>query len=113
MGLWRSPRDSILLLMDPHLTEKKGTGYLALGKGHLCKINDRKNREKGVAVGIWSLSISNSCDPMDYSLPGSFVHGIFQARILEWVAISFCKKGGSAPCKTEHQPSKIGQRMAF
>ena len=29
------------------------------------------------------------CDPMDYSLPGSFVQGIFQARILEWVAISF------------------------
>ena len=26
---------------------------------------------------------------MDYSPPGSFVHGIFQARILEWVAISF------------------------
>ena len=29
------------------------------------------------------------CDPMGYSLPGSSVHGIFQARILEWVAISF------------------------
>ena len=29
------------------------------------------------------------CDPMDYSLPGSSVHGIFQARILEWVAISY------------------------
>ena len=28
------------------------------------------------------------CDPMDYSPPGSSVHGIFQARILEWVAIS-------------------------
>ena len=28
------------------------------------------------------------CDPMDCSLPGSSVHGIFQARILEWVAIS-------------------------
>ena len=28
------------------------------------------------------------CDPMDYSLPGSSVHGILQARILEWVAIS-------------------------
>ena len=24
------------------------------------------------------------CDPMDCSLPGSYVHGIFQARILEW-----------------------------
>ena len=29
------------------------------------------------------------CDPMDRSLPGSSVHGILQARILEWVAISF------------------------
>ena len=29
------------------------------------------------------------CDPMDYSLPGSSVHEILQARILEWVAISF------------------------
>ena len=28
-------------------------------------------------------------DPMDCSLPGSSVHGIFQARVLEWVAIAF------------------------
>ena len=27
------------------------------------------------------------CDPVDYSLPGSSVHGILQARILEWVAL--------------------------
>ena len=31
------------------------------------------------------------CDPTDYSLPGSSVHGILQARILEWVAISFSR----------------------
>ena len=31
------------------------------------------------------------CDSMDCSPPGSPVHGILQARILEWVAISFCK----------------------
>ena len=31
------------------------------------------------------------CDPMDSSLPGSSVHGILQARILEWVAISFSR----------------------
>ena len=29
------------------------------------------------------------CDPMGCSLPGSFVHGIFQAIVLEWLAISF------------------------
>ena len=31
------------------------------------------------------------CDPMDCRLPASSVHGIFQARTLEWVAISFSK----------------------
>ena len=31
------------------------------------------------------------CDPMDWSLPGTSVHGISQARILEWVAISFSR----------------------
>ena len=36
------------------------------------------------------------CDPMDCSLPGSSVHGIFQARILEWIAISF-SSGSSQP----------------
>ena len=37
--------------------------------------------------------VAQSCptlsDPMDYSLPGSFTHGIFQARVLEWGAIAF------------------------
>ena len=41
----------------------------------------------------WSLSrIRLFCNHMDCSPPGSFVHGISQARILEWVAISFSKK---------------------
>ena len=33
--------------------------------------------------------VSDSSDPMDCSLPGSSVHGIFQARVLEWGAIAF------------------------
>ena len=40
-------------------------------------------------------SCATLCDPMDCSLPGSSVHGILQARILEWVAILFSK--GSSP----------------
>ena len=36
------------------------------------------------------------CDPVDCSLPSSSVHGILQARILEWVAISF-SRGSSWP----------------
>ena len=37
--------------------------------------------------------VTQSCptlsDPMDYSLPGSSIHGIFQARVLEWGSIAF------------------------
>ena len=32
------------------------------------------------------------CNPMDCSLPGSTVHGIFQARLQEWVAISISRR---------------------
>ena len=39
--------------------------------------------------------VAQSCptlsDPMDCSLPGSSIHGIFQARLLEWSAIAFSK----------------------
>ena len=47
---------------------------------------------RGVCMHAMSLQSSSTlCDPIDYSLPGSSVHGIFQARILEWVAISFSR----------------------
>ena len=39
------------------------------------------------------------CDPMDCSLPGSSIHGIFQARILEWVAIPFSRKSSNPGIK--------------
>ena len=37
----------------------------------------------------WSQSCPTLSDPMDCSLPGSSIHGIFQARVLEWGAIAF------------------------
>ena len=37
------------------------------------------------------VAVSDSCNPMDFSLPGSSVYGILQTRILEWVAISFSR----------------------
>ena len=52
---------------------------------------------------IWALLVSEVtqscptlCNPVDCSLPGSSLHGILQARILEWVAISF-SRGSSQP----------------
>ena len=42
--------------------------------------------------------VAQSCltlsDPMDCSLPGSSIHGIFQARVLEWGAIAFSNYNG-------------------
>ena len=45
---------------------------------------------------------------MDCSLPGSSVHGIFQARVLEWVAISFSR--GSSQVRDRTQVSRIAGR---
>ena len=50
------------------------------------------------------------CDPTDCSLPGSSVDGVFQARILEWVAISFSR--GSSPPRDWTRVSRIvGRRF--
>ena len=45
--------------------------------------------------------VSNYCDLMDYSLPGSSAHGITQARILDWVTIFF-SRGSSWPRDQTH-----------
>ena len=45
--------------------------------------------------------MSNSFNLMDCSLPGSSVHGILQARILEWVAISFSRRSSRPMNGTE------------
>ena len=45
-------------------------------------------------VRVWWFSrsvVSDACDPVDCSPPGSSVHGILQARTLEWAAISFSR----------------------
>ena len=51
------------------------------------------------------------CGPMGCSPPGSSVHGILQARILEWVAIS-CSRGSSQPQDQTHI-SCIGRRVLY
>ena len=40
---------------------------------------------------VCAQSCPTLCDPMHYIPPGSSIHGIFQARILEWVAISLSR----------------------
>ena len=59
---------------------------------NFCIIPDIKFMK--VKEKVKSLSRVRLCDPMSCSLPGSSVHGLFQARVLEWVAIAF--SGGSS-----------------
>ena len=50
------------------------------------------------------------CDPMKYSLPCSSIHGIFQARVQEWVAISF-SRGFSRPRDRTQVSLIVGRRF--
>ena len=62
-----------------------------------------KESESEVAQSCLTL-----CDPMDCSLPGFSIHGIFQARVLEWVAISFSR--GSFRPRDQTRVSHIAGR---
>ena len=65
---------TMVLSFSNHLTQEAmgNTGLTHVGK-----------------VSKVSQSCPTLCDPTDCSLPGSSIHGIFQARVLEWVAIAF------------------------
>ena len=54
-------------------------------------------------------SYQTLCNPMDCSLPGSSIHGIFQASILEWVAIFFSR--GISPTQDQTRVSCIVGRL--
>ena len=72
-------------LMD---VERGGEGQM-YGKSNMVTYCLKVKSQSEVAQSSPSL-----CDPMDCSLPGSSIHGIFQARVLEWVAIAFSINGG-------------------
>ena len=57
-----------------------------------------------VCVHACTQSVLSFCDPMDCGPPDTFVHGIFQARTLEWVAISFSMIHAEFTVK----PSEVG-----
>ena len=79
-------------------------GRAAAARIYCCKL---KESESEVAQSCLTL-----CDPMDCGLPGSSVHGIFQARVLEWVAISFSR--GSSWSRDQTQVSHIeGRRFTI
>ena len=58
-----------------------------------------------IKIEVKLLSCPTLCDPVDCCLPGSSIHGILQAIILEWVAISFSR--GSSLHRDQTQVSRF------
>ena len=76
------------------------------------KMQESINKDLEEFKKVKLLSRVRLCDPMDCSLPGSSIHGIFQARVLEWVAISFSRR--SSQSKDWTQVSHIvGRRFTI
>ena len=70
---------------------------------------EKAKQKKYIAGGgLVAKSRPAVCDPMDSGLSGSFVSGILQARILEWVAISFSR--GSCPQTQGLNPPHLHRR---
>ena len=70
-------------------------------RGYICSLG----------ACMLSCQVMTLCDPMDCSPPGSSVHGILQARILEWVAIPSSRGSsltqGSNPCLLHWQADSL------
>ena len=84
------------------MNSEKRVGFFQMEKGLRAK--KEKVLEGMVVPSAWNKvlvaqSCLTLCDPMDCSPPGSSVHGILQARTLEWVAISSAR--GSSNPETE------------
>ena len=63
------------------------------GKEQTCYLEVLRSLEKTMVIVMvgHAKSCPTLCNPMDCSLPDSSVHGISQARVLEWVVISFSR----------------------
>ena len=78
------------------------------------EVTELQNIMYVIAWWKWKSEVAQSCpticDPMDCSPPGSSLHGILQARVLEWVAISFTS-GSSRPRDRTRVSCIAGRRL--
>ena len=78
----------------PHPTDQTYISYIA---GRFFTTSQQESLNTIVLVFKLLQSCPNLCDPVDCALPSSSVHGILQAKILEWVAVPFSR--WSSPSK--------------
>ena len=68
----------------------------------------------GLVLMLSAQLCTTLCEPMDCSPPGSSIHGIFQTRILEWVAVSFSRVSSRPRDQTRFSCiSCIGRRIQW
>ena len=95
VGSWWSEGRGIFLHFKDSLYLQHGGKCLAFGTRHSrvqMPLTNSMTWANYLSVHPKSLqSCPTVWDPMDHSPPGSSVHGILQARVLEWVAISFSR----------------------
>ena len=94
--LWvaHSPRVTISIVYKPIVLLKVGASCSLLKTNKEARLVER-------SMCVHAQLCPTLCDRMDCSTSGSSVYGIFQARILEWVAISF-SRGSSRPRDQTH-----------
>ena len=97
VGLQPKEGNAFETLMEGFNTTTLGKGISGDHKSHSILAAESKRVSCSLCLTLYN--------PMDCSLPDSSVHGIFQARILEWVAISFSR--GSSPPRDQTQVSRI------
>ena len=88
--------DMVIWFHKPTRTAKQSEGSLQKWQQTPDLPNQRGLGTQWMSESEVAQSCPTLCDPMDCSLPGSSVHGIFQAIVLEWIAISF-SRGSSRP----------------
>ena len=81
-------------IMDTSVGKHAEQPELSYMPGENVKQYDCSRRRFGSLLHTYvcAQSLPTLHNPMDYSLPGSLVHGTFQERILEWVAISYSRR---------------------
>ena len=98
-GVWQAHIDSTTFISNLFC-------FILFWKHHLPYLPSWKKWKK-------VLLVTQSCpalyNPMDCSPPGSSIHGILQARLLEWVAILFCR--GSSQARNQTHISCIAGRL--
>ena len=101
-----SPRN----LPDPEIKPTSLTSHTLAGRFFTTSAARETHTLHEVKVLV-AQSCLTLCDPMDCSPPGSSVHGISQARILEWVVLPFIR--GPSQCRDQTQVSHIADGFFY